>query len=139
MVGDTLSPQCNGYCFWPENAVMEEALESRRPKHCIPRKESVFLTGTRCNGEQYGAESAIFELTISSSESTLEQRSDLQWLYPLDQEFTSKQELYDAFDEDTLNELIDGYWSGKPYNNTPKYEYRTHRATVVSIAQTNHR
>jgi len=133
--GDILRPQPHGYCHWPENRAMESILEVFRPTHCLPRKESVFLTKEKCNGEKFGAESARYELEVEADTLCEYQRSDLQWLIPIDQEYSSVSDIADYFTWPELRDIAMGYWGGDAYNLSPKFEYRSRLATIKSISE----
>ncbi len=135
--GDELTPQPDGYCHWEENAHIEDLLEQHRPTHCIPRKEAVFVTNVRCDGECYGAASNDFELSIKPCHDILEQRSDICWLSQMEQGYGSIDEMLEDFSEEELASLARGYWSGLPFGKTPKFEYRTRSSIVISVFSKN--
>lgn len=132
-IGDVLEPQTDGYCNWPENQAMESILEFHRPQQCISRQDSVFLVGEPCDGELYGAESSNYELSVNIEDNHIEQRSDIQWLAQLDQGYSTTNEIREDISDDEIERLAKGYWSGKPFNDSPKFEYRTRKAIVESI------
>jgi hypothetical protein len=132
--GDMLLPQEDGYSQLEMNSAMEEILEGYRPENKISRTECVYLfagSSKRAEKCDFGATGLEFICLCSAPDEILEQKSDLNWIFPLDQEFESVEDIYDQFTEDELEDIATGYWSGNPMpGKTPVFEYRSESARV---------
>jgi hypothetical protein len=137
LIGNILSPQTNGYCQLPENAVMEAILEDFRPEKCISRNSAIFLTDKPIeDGEKIGASGADYELQVTACPDTFNQKSDLNWLNEIDQGHEFLSEILENFSIDEIQTIADGYWSGRAYNCTPSFEFRALGAIVTDIRET---
>jgi hypothetical protein len=135
-IGETLIAQDNGYCQQPENAAMEAILEDFRPNRCISRSDAVFLTKDPIDdGDKVGALGSDYELEVSVCKDTIHQRSDLNWLSEIDQEYESVGDIYNEFSEKEIQTIAEGYWSGKPYSDKPSYEFRALSAKITNITK----
>lgn len=135
--GDVLLPQEDGYVRWPESRAQETILERYRPPGKLPRRHAVFLFAEDDTDRVgFGALSTAYCCVCAPWTDPTEERSDLAWLWELDQGFEDVSILESDFSELELAYLAGGYWSGaaRPTARS-RFEYRTARAHVIACQE----
>lgn len=62
----------------------------------------------------------------------------MRWLFSLDQEFQSIEEIESCFSEDELERIAAGYWSGEAMpDSIPVFEFRSNYAIVRLCVENN--
>ena len=145
-VGDTLSPQDDGYVTYSDadeqHHMLERAMEKYRPSHCVSRFKAVFLIAdpedidnaggyndhvyeceplgpvTKCNLHWYSEAYMLCEHEVLSAQEAADQGMDHYAEYGEDPE---------------LKEYCLNYWNGVPSGPSDLYEYLTPGARVVKI------
>jgi len=137
-IGDVVLPQSTGYTHWVESCaletVLETVLERYRPKEKISRKECIFLTKEKPKNKDYGASGTSFILTVEVDEEVINQFSDMNHFFCIDQGFEDVIHLEDDYLEEELKKIADQYWSGMS-SKTPRIEYRSKQGVILSIEQ----
>lgn len=126
---------------WSTLGPAYEILEQRRPEHCIPHHEAVFM----CSLEDI--QQSDYEIDDAGGGNKFichlmpegpVQRYDLNWMSAAQGLFTQMEEQGDELgwkkELEILSEIeecVDGYWSGLPSCDEPLWECLTRSAKVL--------
>lgn len=115
-------------------STVEQILERRRPKRCLPRSQSVNMRDDRdfsMMGIDTFDRGYVHQLEPLSK---VEER-DVEWIGALQVRYSrSELKLTDKYKCITDDQLADRYWNGT-LSESPSVEYATEEARVVSVEE----
>jgi hypothetical protein len=130
-VGFQLQPQPDGYTTIGETIDFERLVDARRPADKLSRFESVFLTRDPDLIDAAGGNiDAVYRVEPLSKP----EASDLAWYTEAFNEHCTT-----PCNSNRLSELIDCYWSGKPFHTKSHSltEYRVSAGTIIEMVELN--